>query len=66
VPIGTGEISPDSIYAEIGEIAAGLKPGRQSDTEITFFKSVGTAVQDIAVAAYVVTAAETQNLGSVV
>ena len=51
---------------EIGEIAAGLKPGRQSDSEITFFKTVGIAVEDAAVAARVVASAEAKGLGSLV
>jgi len=56
----------DAIYAEIGEIAAGLKPGRTSAEEITFFKSVGNAIQDLTVAARVLAAAEAQNLGTIV
>ena len=39
-------ITEAHIHAEIGEIAAGLKPGRTSPEQITFFKSVGVAVQD--------------------
>lgn len=66
IPIKAGLLQPDSIHAEIGEIAAGLKPGRTSTQEITFFKSVGTAIQDLTVAARVVAAAEAQNLGTVV
>ncbi len=66
IPMGKGLLTEASIYAEIGEIAAGLKPGRTNDREITFFKSVGNAVQDAAVAARVVTVAEAQNLGVVV
>jgi len=38
------------ICAEIGEVALGLKPGRQSEDEITLFKSVGVAVEDVAAA----------------
>ena len=35
------------IFAEIGEVVAGSKPGRQSPEEITLYKSVGVAVQDV-------------------
>jgi alanine dehydrogenase len=35
------------IFAEIGEVVAGGKPGRQSPDEITLYKSVGVAVQDV-------------------
>jgi ornithine cyclodeaminase len=66
MPINSGLLHVESIYAEIGEIAAGLKPGRTTPEEITFFKSVGTAVQDVTVAARVVAAAETHHLGTVV
>jgi ornithine cyclodeaminase/alanine dehydrogenase-like protein (mu-crystallin family) len=38
------------IFAEIGEVINGLKPGRESDEEITLFKSLGCAVEDIAAA----------------
>jgi len=39
-----------TIFAEIGEVVLGERPGRQSDDEITLFKSLGTAVEDIAAA----------------
>jgi len=66
VPINSGLLTLDGIYAEIGEIAAGSKPGRTSAEEITFFKSVGTAIQDLMVAARAVVTAEAQNLGTVI
>ncbi len=66
IPINAGLLQPDSIHAEIGEIAAGLKSGRTSADEITFFKSVGTAIQDLVVAARIVAAAEAQNIGMVI
>jgi alanine dehydrogenase len=46
VPLSRGIITKDDVWAEIGEIVAGLKPGRQSDAEITVFTSTGLAVQD--------------------
>jgi len=42
---------------ELGEIIAGTRPGRTSDAEITLYKSVGVAVQDLAAAALVLAAA---------
>lgn len=42
-------ISESDIYAEIGEIASGLRVSRESNDEITFFKSVGNAAQDAAI-----------------
>jgi alanine dehydrogenase len=63
MPIERGLITRDHIYAEIGEIAAGKKVGRSSEEEITIFKSVGNAVQDLAAAARVLEAAQRLNLG---
>lgn len=54
------------IDAEIGEIINGDKPGRTSDDEITFFKSVGVAVQDAVAASAVLAEAEMRGLGTVV
>jgi ornithine cyclodeaminase/alanine dehydrogenase-like protein (mu-crystallin family) len=43
-------IAAGRIFAEIGEVVAGTQPGRGSEDEITLFKSVGVAVEDIAAA----------------
>jgi alanine dehydrogenase len=43
-------IAAGQIFAEIGEVVAGSKNGRQSGEEITLFKSVGVAVEDIVAA----------------
>jgi ornithine cyclodeaminase/alanine dehydrogenase-like protein (mu-crystallin family) len=53
IPLREGSIGEDHIRAEIGEVLAGLRPGRGSEDEITVFKSVGNAVEDLAVAALV-------------
>lgn len=45
-----------SVITEIGAVVAGTAPGRQSDQEITLFKSVGVAVEDVAAAALVLRA----------
>ena len=63
IPMQQGRFSEDQIYAELGEIAAGLKPGREADSEVTLFKSVGVAVQDVAAAGRVLVAAERLGLG---
>jgi len=63
IPIREGRMTEAHIWAELGEIVAGLKPGRLSPDEITLFKSVGVAVQDVAAAAAVLEAARRQNLG---
>jgi ornithine cyclodeaminase/alanine dehydrogenase-like protein (mu-crystallin family) len=43
-------IAAGEIFAEIGEVVAGTKPGRRSDEEVTLFKSLGLAVEDVATA----------------
>ena len=47
-----GAIGPDHIRAELGEVLTGVKPGRTSAEEITLFKSLGLAVEDLAAANY--------------
>ena len=51
IPWQAGEAVGPEEWTELGAIAAGLEPGRQRANEITLFKSVGNAVQDVAVAA---------------
>lgn len=63
IPIQQGLITANDIYAELGEIASGVKRGRDNPEQITFFKSVGTAAQDASAAARIVATAEAQNLG---
>jgi alanine dehydrogenase len=63
IPIEQGIIGEDHIHAELGEIVSGLKPGRASADEVTLFKSVGVAVQDVAAAGRVLAAAERLGLG---
>ncbi len=64
IPIQQGRYSADRIAAELGEIVSGAKPGRADDQEITFFKSVGVAIQDLAAATRVLANARRLNLGS--
>lgn len=61
-----GLITEENIYAELGELASGAQPGRQSPDEITFFKSVGNAVQDIAVARRAVDRAASDGRGQTI
>lgn len=58
-----GMLHEDGIHAELGEIVALTKPGRTRDDEITFFKSVGNAVQDIAVGRRAVDLARARGMG---
>ena len=43
-------IAAGKVFAEIGEVVTGAQPGRKSEAEITLFKSVGVAVEDVATA----------------
>jgi len=54
------------IDAELGDIVNGRHPGRRTNEEITFFKSVGLAAQDAAAAAAVLARAEKKGLGTIV
>ncbi len=63
IPLQKGLIDREDIHAELGEIIAGAKPGRTTPQEITFFKSVGIAVQDVATASRALQAAERMGLG---
>lgn len=63
ISIEGGLISEKHIHGEIGEVAAGKVPGRESEGETTFFKSVGLAVQDVAVAELVLRRAKEMGLG---
>ncbi|MDN5302513.1 MAG: hypothetical protein PWQ60_2027 [Thermoanaerobacteraceae bacterium] len=63
IPMGKGAFSPDNIYAELGEITSGKMSGRECDDEITLFKTVGIAVEDVACAAMVYKKALVMDLG---
>jgi ornithine cyclodeaminase/alanine dehydrogenase-like protein (mu-crystallin family) len=63
VPMAKGLLTEDRIYAEIGEITGGSKPGRETEEEITFFKTVGIALLDVVTAKLVFEAAVAQGLG---
>lgn len=63
VPLTDGQIGPDHIYAELGEILLGRLPGRTSPDQITFFKSVGLAIQDAIAARIVMTNGAQLGLG---
>lgn len=52
------------VRAELGEVLAGLKPGRRDDGELTVFRSLGLAVEDLAAAQHAVAAARAQGLGT--
>lgn len=66
IPLEKNVISKLDIHAELGQIINGDRPARESADEITFFKSVGVAVQDAAAANEILRTAEAEGLGTVV
>jgi ornithine cyclodeaminase len=59
-----GVMVPAQVYAELGEIAAGLKPGRTSESEITVADLTGIGAQDTAVASRVLCSALAAGTGT--
>jgi ornithine cyclodeaminase len=64
IPLQNGDITLKHIAAELGEVVSGIHPGRTSPLQITFFKSVGVAVQDAAAASIAISNALSNGLGS--
>ena len=62
-PIDRGEYSKDRMTGELGQLINGAAPGRESDTEITFFKSVGSAVLDLVTARRIYAKAKEMGIG---
>jgi len=59
-------LTGDHIQAELGEVIIGKNPGRRSPGELTLFKSLGLAVEDVASAAYLVRRARETGTGQTV
>ena len=64
IPANEGAIGPEHIRADLGEVLTGVHPGRTSPGEITLFKSLGLAIEDLAAAALVYQKAREENAGS--
>ena len=64
IPMEEGILARGTAFAELGEIIAGRKAGRESADQVTLFKSVGVAVQDLAAADRVLANAARLNLGT--
>jgi ornithine cyclodeaminase len=62
-PIRAGLFDESHIGAELGEVVLGIKSGRESQEEITYFKSVGIAVQDAVAAQIALNSARKMNIG---
>lgn len=63
IPIEKGTLKPSDIAGELGGLVLGQFEGRTNAEENTFFKSVGNAVQDIAVGQYAVQQALEKGIG---
>jgi ornithine cyclodeaminase/alanine dehydrogenase-like protein (mu-crystallin family) len=62
-PIRQGSVPRERIHAELAEVLTGSKPGRESESEITIFKSVGVALQDVAIANFIYERAVAKGVG---
>ncbi len=63
IPIEERVYSADDIHGSLGDVVNGAIAGRENDEEITLFKSVGLAIQDISCAALVYDQAKAQGVG---
>ena len=64
IPLREGSIQPGHIRAELGEVVTGAKAGRSSQDELTVFKSLGLAVEDLAAAEYLYERARATGAGT--
>jgi ornithine cyclodeaminase/alanine dehydrogenase-like protein (mu-crystallin family) len=62
-PEREGELGPEHIRAELGELLLGTAEGRRSSSELTVFKSLGLAVEDLAAAEHILRRAEAEHVG---
>ena len=61
--VDAGKLSEHTLHAELGQIVAGLKPGRQSDEETNLFWHRGLSLSDIALGAFMLEKAKSLGLG---
>jgi ornithine cyclodeaminase len=64
IPLRERAIGEDHIRAELGDVLTGAAPGRQSPSDITLFKSLGLAVEDLWAADHVFRRAQETRIGS--
>ena len=65
-PIKDGTIDENHIYAELGEVAAGTKKGRLTKDEVTFYKAVGLALEDVSTAYKLYELAKEKHVGTTI
>ena len=66
IPMREGAFAADHIQAELGDVIIGTDQGRRSPTELTLFKSLGLAVEDVAAAAFILKRARETGVGQTV
>jgi ornithine cyclodeaminase/alanine dehydrogenase-like protein (mu-crystallin family) len=64
IPLEEGRVGRDCIYGELGEVVGGRIPGRENDAQVTLYKSMGLAIQDVAAANYLYEKALEQGIGT--
>jgi ornithine cyclodeaminase len=64
IPKAEGLFGDDHIVGELGEVLLGKVPARRTSDEITLFKSLGIAIEDLASAHYILQKAQETNTGS--
>ncbi len=64
VPLQEGRITREQVSDEIGEVIAGTKPGRAGPDQVTIYKSVGIAIEDVATADLIYRKARAQGVGT--
>jgi len=62
--VDTGRLTRESLYAELGEIVSGAKPGRERDEERILFWHRGLSILDVALAHLILTRAEASDVGT--
>jgi ornithine cyclodeaminase len=64
IPMRAGLFGPDHVAGELGELVAGRVEGRQRADQVTIFKSLGLAVEDVVAATLALSRAEPSGLGT--
>jgi ornithine cyclodeaminase len=63
IPIGEGAVGADHVAGELGQVVGGHVSGRQDDVQVTVFKSLGLAVEDMVAAHLALSRARAAGLG---
>lgn len=64
IPLAEGNLTPNDVTTELGDVVRGTAPGRSDPAQITLFNSVGLPIQDLAAARLVIDVARVHSLGT--